>query len=157
MYTMCSAMSADHTKNPDGYSANAASNPSPNPSFGCAHCYADDLDPATAAEHGRYELDTSLRDDSHFIVSIRRCKACGQKFISIFTEFVDWAHGEDDQYRTLMPLTDREAEDLVDGVRALFKIGDLGATRRYLQSDWPRARPKTVRWARGAFEVREGD
>lgn len=126
------------------------------PSFGCEQCYAEDLDPSLALDHARYAHDAGLEDDSHFIVSLCRCKACGQRFISIFTEYVDWEYSEDDQYRTLMPLTEQEAAELADGVRTVFSVGELGATRRYLQSDWPSRTAKTERWTSGAFEVREG-
>jgi hypothetical protein len=136
-------MNADAAQNPDA-------------SFGCGQCYAEDLDPAVAEDHERYELDTFLRDDSHFIVSLSHCVACGQRFISIFTEYIDWVRSEDDQYRTLMPLTDREAAELLAGTRPLFSVGELGGTRRYLESEWPSGMSKTVRWRSGGFEVREG-
>jgi hypothetical protein len=127
-----------------------------NPSFGCEQCYAEDLDPSVAPDHTRYASDPGLENNSHFIVSLRRCKACGQRFISIFTEYVDWELSEDDQYETFMPLTEQEATELVDGARTVFSVGELGATRRYLQSDWPSRTTKTERWTSGAFEVREG-
>ncbi|HTJ72924.1 MAG TPA: hypothetical protein VL551_35630 [Actinospica sp.] len=124
--------------------------------FGCPHCYAEDLPAADADDHKRYELDTNLEDDSHFIVSILRCRACGQHFISIFTEYVDWEYSEDDQYRTLMPLTEQEAADLRSRAASVHDVGDLGRTRRYVESSWPSRTAKTIRWTSGAFEVREG-
>jgi hypothetical protein len=40
-----------------------------------------------------------LVDESHFIVSIRRCVRCGQHFLIMFCERIDWADGDDPQTR----------------------------------------------------------
>ncbi|MFI5531987.1 hypothetical protein ACIA8O_25985 [Kitasatospora sp. NPDC051853] len=102
-------------------------------------------------------LETMIRDDSHFIVSVKRCGLCSQAFVSVFTEFVDWASSQDAQYRTVLPITDAEADDLVAGRLSPHQVGALGNGRRHLQSDWPSgAKEPSVYWRSGAFGVHEG-
>lgn len=75
--------------------------------FGCAECFAEDAERA-----GRWRLQgvCELVDESHFGVAIRQCPACGQRFVTIFTEFVDWVDGDDPQYWDRVPVTQAEAE-----------------------------------------------
>ena len=40
----------------------------------------------------------TLIDESHFSISILRCPECSQRFVSIFTELIDWEDGDDSQY-----------------------------------------------------------
>ena len=81
-----------------------------------------------------------LIDDSHFGVSIRRCSTCRQRFVHVFTEFVDWADGDDPQYGDLLPVTDAEAAGLAaqGGSVDLRALEALGATRRRLVMSFPR-------------------
>ncbi|MFD0263172.1 hypothetical protein [Kitasatospora indigofera] len=98
-----------------------------------------------------------IRDDSHFIVSVQRCGLCSQAFVSVFTEYVDWVASRDAQYRTVLPVTDAEADDLMAGRLSPHRVGALGHGRRHLQSDWPsEADEPSVYWDSGVFEVREG-
>ncbi|MFF2041085.1 hypothetical protein ACFVVX_11695 [Kitasatospora sp. NPDC058170] len=112
------------------------------------------------AHHGSRDgvrLETMIRDDSHFIVSVQRCGLCSQAFVSVFTEYVDWVASQDAQYRTVLPITDAEADDLVAGRLSLHRLGALGDGRRHLQSDWPSGAEKpSVYWGSGAFGVSEG-
>ncbi|MFJ3791447.1 hypothetical protein [Kitasatospora sp. NPDC090091] len=77
--------------------------------------------------------------------------------MSVFTEYVDWVAGQDAQYRTVLPITDAEADDLTAGRLSLDRVGALGHGRRHLQSDWPSgAEVPSVYWGSGAFGVRVG-
>ncbi|MGW4650515.1 hypothetical protein [Kitasatospora sp. NPDC004289] len=127
--------------------------------FGCAACFAEDAAVAQAHHRDRdgVRLESYIQDDSHFIVSVKRCALCSQAFVSVFTEFVDWAGSRDAQYRTVLPITDAEAEDLVAGRLTPHQVGALGADRRHLHSDWPSgAEEATVYWGSGVFAVVEG-
>ncbi|GHF78745.1 hypothetical protein GCM10018790_65930 [Kitasatospora xanthocidica] len=127
--------------------------------FGCEACCAEDAS-AARAHHQSYtgvRLETMIQDDSHFIVSVQRCGLCSQAFVSVFTEYVDWAGSRDAQYRTVLPITDTEADDLTAGRLSPHRAGALGHGRRHLQSDWPSSADEpSVYWSSGVFEVREG-
>ncbi|MFF3067807.1 hypothetical protein ACFVSN_03305 [Kitasatospora sp. NPDC057904] len=127
--------------------------------FGCEACCAEDA--LVAREHhysySGVRIEKMIQDDSHFIVSVKRCELCSQAFVSVFTEYVDWAASNDAQYRTVLPITDAEAADLMEGRLTPHQAGALGRGRRYLQSDWPSdADEPSVYWSGGTFEVREG-
>jgi hypothetical protein len=126
--------------------------------FGCRQCYRDEDARAVWGRH-RLRAERRLVDDVHFIVQILRCAECGQRFASIFTEFVDWSGGDDAQYRDVVPLDEGEAERLaaqgedVD----LAWLGGLGADRRSLRSDWPTgARERRIRWTTGPIHIVPG-
>jgi hypothetical protein len=79
------------------------------------------------------------------------CPVCAQRFVSVFTETIDFVGGEDPQRTILMPLTEAEAAALValgDGLteRALEAIG---AGRRSLHRDWPSDGDAVNVWGRG--------
>src|SRR5690554_2246946 len=61
----------------------------------CA-CVSDDAGKAYAALP-RGEVLARLAHDDHFRVALRRCNACGQRFLSVFTELIDWNDGDDSQ------------------------------------------------------------
>ncbi|AUY53793.1 hypothetical protein [Streptomyces sp. CB01881] len=127
--------------------------------FGCEACCAEDASVARVHHQSPIgvQLEKMIQDDSHFIVSVRRCGLCSQAFVSVFTEYVDWAASRDAQYRTLLPITDAEADDLMAGRLSPHRAGALGRGRRRLQSDWPsEADEPSVYWDSGVFEVREG-
>lgn len=123
--------------------------------FGCTLCFGE---VAAAAESHRRKSVHSLIDESHFIVSIVRCEACHQQFVSIFTEFVDWVDGDDPQYRDVVPITDDEATDLVRQGAAvdLHILEALGAGRRRLVMSYPKGGARRVFWATGGLSVRRG-
>jgi len=79
------------------------------------------------------------------------CRTCGQRFLSEFTEEVDWIDGEDPQAWSLVPVSDAEAAALpAPGADpAGFTIGDLPA-RRFLRVEHPREGPLVARWVGGA-------
>jgi hypothetical protein len=127
--------------------------------FGCARCHGDDAQAALA--HIRDQglpIDRFLVDDSHFIVSLRHCRECRQRFVSIFTEDVDWVGGDDAQYRQVVPITPEEAATLAaQGENVdLRHLGSLGEGRRYLSTSWPTGGEEWVGWGHGFFWVREG-
>jgi hypothetical protein len=120
--------------------------------FGCAKCFGDD--PDAACEH-RLDIVARLIDDSHFIILLRRCPDCRQDFVSIFTEFIDWADGDDPQYRDIMPLTAEEATML----RSMGEQVDLawleriGRDRRRLCMRHPKGEPRRCYWAEGGLSI----
>ena len=92
-----------------------------------------------------------LIDESHFHVMILACPQCTQRFISVFTETVDWEDGDDPQYWTLLPITETEAVDLVKQRNSLTEIGlnALGPGRRCLRRDYPKVVVPRTFWGTG--------
>ena len=123
--------------------------------FGCPQCFGEN--PAAAWDH-KLQTRSTLIDESHFDVAVRRCPACGQQFVCIFTEFVDWADGDDPQYCDRLPLTAAEADTLAAEGPAvdLKQIEELGRDRRRLKMDHPKGQPRRVEWATGGLSVYPG-
>lgn len=124
--------------------------------FGCRRCYGDD--PLTAWEYydEGLEVRRELVGEPHFIVQLRECAECGQQFVWVFSEAVDWEGGEDAQHRSVVPISEDEARSLVklaDRVDAV-SLADLGRGRRYLVTDWPTdARSPTIAWSTGELRL----
>ena len=120
----------------------------PQPPAASCPCLADDPALAKAAIRKAVTTDT-LVDESHFRVTIRRCSLCGQHFLHIFCERVDWADGDDPQAWITAPITDTEAQTL----RATDVAADednalraLSGVRRFLHRDAPKGAPETLVW-----------
>jgi hypothetical protein len=120
--------------------------------FGCEHCWPPN---ATAAWEARGMLtrEAELIDESHFHVMILACHDCTQRFVSVFTETVDWADGEDSQYWKLLPVTEAEAADLIQQRESLTeaRLEALGPGRRCLWRDFPKGSEPQVFWKSGMF------
>jgi len=79
-------------------------------SFGCRRCYGEDPRAAWAYYEEGLAVERELVGDSHFLVQLRRCADCGQQFVWIFGEAVDWKGGDDAQRREIVPVSATEAE-----------------------------------------------
>ncbi len=120
--------------------------------FGCDVCWPSDAGAAWCARDGLSRLK-ELIDESHFIVAILACPRCDQRYVSSFTELIDWEDGNDPQYWTLLPITGTEAEGLIQQEASLNEmiLNALGPERRCLRRDHPKAGPPLVFWGRGIF------
>jgi hypothetical protein len=122
--------------------------------FGCARCFQA---PAEAVSEARRDFAQIVRlvDESHLIVRILACPDCGQRFVSVFTEMIDWSAGDDAQYWSVLPLTLEESEQLTaQGEQVdLRMIEALGRHRRFLQIDFPTGKAKRVLWAEGGLLI----
>ena len=120
--------------------------------FGCDLCWPADARAAWAARDG-LTRQKELIDESHFIVALLVCPRCAQRYVSIFTETVDWAEGNDPQNWTLMPITEAEAEGLIQRWASLDEtsLNTLGRGRRSLQRDHPKAGSPRVFWGSGVL------
>lgn len=127
--------------------------------FGCPACWAKKA-PESALEETRAQLEITHRviEDSHFGVSLRACATCGQPFLAIFTEFVDWSGGDDAQYFDLVPITAEEAGQIAAAGEtvSLAYLGGLGAGRRRLAMQHPTGAPESIAWVTGPFVVTPG-
>jgi hypothetical protein len=118
--------------------------------YGCEHCWPSAAEAALAAK-STLVRKKDLIDQSHFHAMIRACPHCAQRFVSVFTETIDWMDGDDPQYCTLMPITEMEAVDLVQQCDSLTedKLDALARGRRSLHEDKPKGSASRVFWGTG--------
>lgn len=118
--------------------------------FGCASCWPPT---ANAAWKARSDLkpETELINESHFHVMILACSGCTQRFVSVFTETIDWTDGDDPQYWTLLPITATEAAELLQQRDSLNEpmLEALGPGRRCLRRDYPKGGTRHIYWSTG--------
>jgi hypothetical protein len=124
----------------------------PKQDFGCEQCWPSTADAAWEARKGLTHV-AELIDESHLHVMILACPSCAQRFISIFTEMIDWIDGDDPQYWQLLPITEAEAADLIRRRDSLTEtaFNALGQGRRSLQRDFPKATEPRLFWGIGIF------
>ncbi|MEJ2340427.1 MAG: hypothetical protein P8Y10_16340 [Gemmatimonadales bacterium] len=120
--------------------------------FGCSRCWPTSPSAAWRARR-RLTREAELIDESHYHVMILGCDRCGQRFVSVFTELIDWIDGEDPQYWTLLPITEGEAGELLQtGDRTTeAQLNALGPDRRCLMHDYPKEGPKRTKWGSGIW------
>ena len=106
-----------------------------------------DAPSAWQAVRGFTHLATPV-DESHFSITVRACPRCGQRFVSVFAERVDWVDSEDPQCWSVLPVTAAEADDLIAGGadQAARSVESMGRGRRFLWADHPKDGPMTVSW-----------
>jgi len=92
-----------------------------------------------------------LVDESHFHVMILVCPNCAQRFVSIFTEQIDWVRSDDPQYWQLMPITRMEADSLIEQRNSVNErtLDVLGPGRRCLHRDHPAGARDSIFWTKG--------
>lgn len=122
--------------------------------LGCGHCWPDD---AQVAWDRRVDLERLhvLCDESHYIVKVLACMRCGQRYVSIFTETIDWSDGDDAQYWALLPITEAEAASIAQSQTLPDEVflGALGSGRRCLRRDHPTGGPVHVYWGCGTGDL----
>ena len=115
-------------------------------------CLSPDAARARAAK--RLLTGDHLIDESHLIVGIQRCVLCGQAFLSIFTELIDWQGGDDSQARVLVPVTPEEVgmfaarPDVTED-----DILEMNFIRRMLWWVHPRDSAPSAYWSDGPLTI----
>lgn len=124
--------------------------PSLEASFGCSRCWPADAAAARDAIRA-LPVDRELVDESHYRVIVRRCGSCGQQFLSVFTELIDWADGDDPHSSTVIPLRYAEAVALrgVNSPPTPEQINRVGPQRRSLRYDAPKNAAARTSWGLG--------
>jgi hypothetical protein len=81
-------------------------------------------------------------------VALKTCPTCGQQFVAIFTEFVNWAAGGDNQYYEVVPVTPDEAAEIVRAGEdiTMAHLNGLGKTRRHLYDCKLPGRERQILW-----------
>jgi hypothetical protein len=117
--------------------------------FGCKTCLPPDADNAWEAVK-LLTIDSELFDESHFMIKLRACPRCQQRFLSVFTETIDWADGEDPQFWSVLPITPTEAKHLLDaGSGIMPQLNALAPTRRSLCHDFQKGESPRSFWSSG--------
>ena len=118
--------------------------------YGCEKCWPALADAAWEASR-TLSRDAEFIDESHFHTMLRSCRACSQRFVSVFTETIDWVDGEDPQHWILVPVTAAEAARL-KGRGSLISEQDLNSlpsNRRSLHRDFPKGGSPQSSWSKG--------
>jgi len=111
-------------------------------------CLGDDCLAAREAIR-KAEHIVMLVDEPHFGVSVLRCAVCGQHFLSLFCERVDWADGDDPQTRVVVPVSEDEwrrlqAANVAADENAILDM--VANERRFLYHDMPKGAGETLAW-----------
>jgi hypothetical protein len=134
--------------------------------FGCERCGADSAEAVAEYRH-QFKFVAELVEQSHFAISILQCPDCGQDWVLIFTETIDWADGNDEQHCTLLPVTKSESVQLQEPRASLnlqekrqslsTTLSDMSINRRYLQTNDAPEKDKAVRWCYGQLLISPHD
>lgn len=111
-------------------------------------CIADDGLAAKAAIRKARHVVT-LVDESHFMASILQCVRCGQRFLTLFCEQVDWADSDDPQTWLAVPVSEEEARMLQAANVAADEDAILAIVandRRFLYHDMPKGEADRLEW-----------
>lgn len=112
--------------------------------FGCRHCWPSDAEAAWKARR-LLEKEVDLIDESHFHAMILACRTCAQRFVSVFTEMIDWEEGDDSQSWSLIPITDEEQVRL-SATPSEAELERLDPGRQCLEHDHPTGESARTRW-----------
>lgn len=84
-------------------------------------------------------------------MQILACGSCQQHFLSVFTETIDWADGDDPQHWSVLPLTEAEQRTLCQRGPAPSEttLHALAPSRRSLHRDHPKAAAPHTAWGTG--------
>lgn len=117
--------------------------------IGCETCWAPEA--ATAWNLIKdVPIEARLIDEPHYIVQIRVCSSCGQNYLQVTTEVVDWQDGEDPISRTVIPIDNEErARLLATQPLDTATIEGIGTGRPSLRYCWPKNAAPTLFWGAG--------
>jgi len=117
--------------------------------YGCEKCWHSQASEAWDAVRSTL-IEARLIDESHYIVSIRRCQICSQHYLQVTTETIDWEDGEDPIHRTIIPIDNAEREKLTASNQLDTDIiENIGVDRRSISYDWPKNQEPTAYWSIG--------
>lgn len=117
---------------------------------GCEQCWPESAEWAWQA---RSDLRTHAVwiDESHFNVRALECTHCTRRYLSVFTESIDWVNGDDAQRWLVAPVSAHEyerAEALISSsVEAALSV--VPAERRSLCRDFPSGGELRTFWSSG--------
>jgi len=117
--------------------------------YGCDKCWSSEASKAWQAVT-RTPIEEYLIDESHYIVSIRSCPSCSQRYLQVTTETVDWTDGEDPIFRTIIPIDDEERAILTATSPPKTSVLEaIGPARRSLKYAWQKGEEPSTYWGAG--------
>lgn len=102
-----------------------------------------------AREQMRHAVEVrKLVDESHLSIWLLECPDCGQPYVHVFTELIDWVDSEDSQSVVYCRLNDREVERLLteDGDPVEDRLVKLDIHRRMLWWINPKGCEPLLEW-----------
>jgi hypothetical protein len=97
-----------------------------------------------------------LADESHFMASIERCDSCGQHFLTIFCERVDWVDSDDPQTWLAFPVSADEMRQLQAANVAADEstlTAIVASPQRFLYHDTPKGAARVFEWRTGTLHI----
>lgn len=98
-----------------------------------------------------------LVDGSHFGAHIRNCPGCGQPFLHLFMELIDWVMGDDSQATITLPLTPEQAEELESREVDEAFLDRQAYSGRHLLWSHPSGKEPYTRWLEGRIHIMRHD
>lgn len=119
---------------------------------GCETCWPEEANEVPFAS--ALKLEREIIDESHYRATVASCLRCGQHYIHLMTEEIDWSGGDDAIRLQRMPITNTEAAEfraLVE-TKAEARMYALGQDQRKCWvRDAPTGGPETTRFAKGLY------
>jgi len=119
----------------------------------CSHCALESND--FDSLRSRLQLVESFIEESHYSVRLLNCPNCGSRFLSVFSEEIDWVDSEDPMQVSIVRLI--EADEA--RVRALSpEYGFEGLNQLRIEGDlwtktWPSGKPLSESKGHGSLFV----
>jgi hypothetical protein len=115
-------------------------------------CQSEDAEQAEAFLRANREFKR-VNDETHYIVTVIRCKPCRRWYLSVFYELIDWKDGDDSQARNTIEVSEEQADRIKEageGANESF-IDSLGLNGRHLRMVFPRGGDRGIEWVTGAL------
>ncbi len=117
--------------------------------YGCEQCWSTDPSEAYRVVT-KVPIEVFLIDESHFIVSVRKCSHCSQHYLQVTTETIDWEDGEDPVHRTIVPIEGVERCRLVASTPLVTAIIEaVGEGKQSVHYDWQKGEEPSTYWGTG--------
>ena len=124
--------------------------------YACTECLGDDAARPPQFLRGPADRQT-LVDESHFRVTETACPTCGQIFLRVFAERIDFTAGDDPQQWIYYPLSPAELERCVTGGVVSEERIEALPSRRHLVVNHPKGGEKVAAWHVGRPHVAPHD
>ncbi len=122
-----------------------------NKKFGCKICDSKSAEDAWKAFVDSKVLE-SIIDEPHFSIRFRVCRHCEQRYLSVFTETIDWNDGQDPQLWSIIPVDTVEflkLRNFKNENLLIESLKDFAPERKSLCFDWPKGSEPKKYWSRG--------
>lgn len=103
---------------------------------GCKHCWHSADAKAAWKAVTSAEITTRPFDDHGFIVNLRQCAHCGQRYLQISREFESPDY-EESTFRTVTPISEAEHSQLTAGTPSVAQVEAIADGQPRLHHYWP--------------------